>query len=537
MRIYFLILLLAFAAATQAQDFVLEKLPVLFNSEYDEINPVPSRDGNTLFFTRVGYPDFCKTLVLESVDQAAKLSPEAYQKLVVEVYSGMNGRPVPNPERSGFNQDIWVASGDSTGFYDLSHPGWPLNNAFPNSMATITPDPNAFYVINQFAPSGEISRGFSIIRRTTDSLGWSQPVPVTIKDYYTITSDVNLTMSFDGQVLILAAARSDSREMDLYACFREGENQWSVPQHLGPVINSERRELTPFLSEDNSTLFFASNRSSTLGGNDIFMSKRLDDTWKNWSEPERLVVPINSVFDESQPYFNMSSGYLYFTSKRDGNSDIFRIQIAEPQPTEITVVGRVLNWKTKKPIPNATVYYSATNVEENNVAAADGTFRLKVPKGMQFQIWAEKPTFSGAKQEVYFRRDYYYFPEYYVDVYLEPLEVNAKIELRPVFFQQSKAIILEQSYPELRRLATVMLENTSLHIRVEGHTDNVGQVEDLLHLSEDRAIAVKVFLIRQGVAADRIHSVGYGPKYPINNNSDNDLRSLNRRVEVVIIKI
>ena len=207
MRTFILILLSsAFCAAAQAQDFVLEKLPAPFNSEYDEINPVPSRDGNTLFFTRVGYPDFCKTLVVDSVDQAVKLSPEDYQKLLVEVYSAMNGRPVPNPERSGFNQDIWIAAGDSAGFRDLAHPGSPLNNAFPNSMATITPDPNAFYVINQFAPSGEISRGFSLIRRTTDSLGWSQPVPVTIKDYYTITSDVNLTMSFDGQVLILAAA-------------------------------------------------------------------------------------------------------------------------------------------------------------------------------------------------------------------------------------------------------------------------------------------------------------------------------------------
>jgi outer membrane protein OmpA-like peptidoglycan-associated protein len=539
MRTRFLLLLffVFWVKSAFSQDFVLEKLPEPINSAYDEINPVPSRDGNTLYFTRVGYPDFCKTLVLDSVDQAVKLSPEEYQKLLVELYSAMNGRSVPEPERSAFNQDIWIANGDSTGFHQLSHPGWPLNNAFPNSMATITPDPNAFYVINQFAPSGEISRGFSIIRRTTDSLGWSQPAPVTIKDYYTITSDVNLTMSFDGQVLILAAARTDSRDMDLYVCFREGENQWSTPQHLGPVINSERRELTPFLSEDNNTLFFASNRSSTLGGNDIFMSKRQDDTWKNWSEPERLVVPINSVFDESQPYFNMSSGYLYFTSKRDGNSDIFRIQIAEPQPTEITVVGRVLNWKTKKLIPNATVYYTAPNVGENHVAAPDGTFRLKVPKGMQFHIWAEKPTFSGAKQEVYFRRDYYYFPEYYVDVYLEPLEVNAKIELRPVFFQQSKAVILEQSHPELRRLAAVMLENPGLNIRVEGHTDNVGQAEELLQLSEDRAIAVKVFLIRQGVKADRVESVGYGPKFPINDNSNDELRSLNRRVEVVITKI
>ncbi len=534
---FVLILLFALPGIAQSQDFILEKLPEPINSVFDEITPVPSRDGNTLFFTRVGFPDFCKSLVVDSVDQSTLLSPEEYQKLLVQVYSGMSGQPVNNPDRSTYNQDVWIAEGDSTGFQRISHPCAPLNNAFPNSMVTITPDPNAFYVINQFTRSGEISRGFSLIRRTTDSIGWSFPQPVTIKDYYTITSDVNLTMSFDGQVLILAAARGDSKEMDLYACFREGDHLWSVPQHLGPVINSDRRELTPFLSEDNSTLFFASNRINSLGGNDIFMSKRLDDTWTNWSEPERLVVPINSIFDESQPYFNMSSGFLYFTSKRDGNSDIFRIQIASPQPTEITVIGRVLNWKTRKLIPNATVYYTADNIRENNVAASDGTFRIKIPKGVKFNIWAEKPAFSGAKQELFFRRDYYYFPEYYVDVYLEPLEVNAKIELRPIFFQQSKATILEDSYAELDRLATVLLETPNMHIRVEGHTDNVGKAEDLLQLSEDRAIAIKVFLIKQGVTPDRVQAIGLGPKFPINDNSTDELRSVNRRVEVIITKI
>ncbi|HMX39912.1 MAG TPA: OmpA family protein, partial [Saprospiraceae bacterium] len=58
----------------------------------------------------------------------------------------------------------------------------------------------------------------------------------------------------------------------------------------------------------------------------------------------------------------------------------------------------------------------------------------------------------------------------------------------------------------------------------------------LMQLSEDRAIAVKVFLLRQGVAADRIESVGFGPKFPLNDNSNDDLRSINRRVEVVITK-
>jgi outer membrane protein OmpA-like peptidoglycan-associated protein len=325
--------------------------------------------------------------------------------------------------------------------------------------------------------------------------------------------------------------------MDLYVCFREGENKWGPPQHLGNVINSDRRETTPFLSEDNETLFFSSARTGGAGGNDLYTSKRLDDTWKNWSSPALLFEPMNSKFDESQPYFNMTSGFLYFCSKREGNSDIYRVRIAPPQETELTVIGRVLNANTRELITGAQVYYGAAGDPHNILIAPDGTFRLKIPKGVQFDLIPEKIGFSGQTKEILFRRDYWFFREQYIELLLNPLEVNAKIELRPIYFQQSKAIILEESYGELERLATLLLETPKLHIRIEGHTDNVGKAEDLLRLSEERAEAIRDFLIKKGCAASRIETKGFGAKFPISDNNSEELRSKNRRVEVVITKI
>ncbi|MBK7938828.1 MAG: OmpA family protein [Lewinellaceae bacterium] len=523
------------SGAASGQEFQLDKLPPFINSSFDEITPVPSRDGQTLYFTRVGFPEFDHTLFIDSVDQFKFLPTEKYPAILAGVYSQIAGAPVYNTERSPFNQDVWIASGDSVGTFDkVTHPGFPLNNALPNSLVTITPDPNVFYVINQFNRRGDMQRGFSAIRRTTDSIGWSFPTPVEIKDYYTITSDVSLTMSFDGQVLILSAARFDSKEMDLYVCFREGDNRWGPPQNLGTSVNSARRETTPFLSEDNTTLFFSSNRS---GNSDIYICRRLDDTWKNWSAPYKAVEPINSPSDDSQPYFNMTSGYLYFTSKRDGNSDIFRVQIAPPQPTEIEVIGRVINRKTKQPIPNARVQYDAAGSASGIISSSDGFFRMKIPKGIKFEFTPEKPGFTGQKETLLFRRDYYYFNEHYLDLPMDPLEVNAKIVLRPIYFQQSKAIILEESYPELESLAATLLEMPGLHIRVEGHTDNLGKAEDLLHLSEERADAIKVFLVQKGISGKRIETIGHGPKYPLTDNSTDELRSQNRRVEFIITKI
>ncbi|MGI9158445.1 MAG: hypothetical protein ACR2K1_01700, partial [Saprospiraceae bacterium] len=281
-----LILLLPFTISAQ-EDFIVEKLPDFINSPFDEITPVPSRDGQTLYFTRVGYPDFDRTLWLDSIDYAQKLNAEEYRKMLAKIYSEIGKTRVTNPERAAFNQDVWIAQGDTAGFHTVEHPGPPINNALPNSVVTITPDPNALYVLNQFKPAGDMNKGFSIIRRHADGT-WAFPAPVEIKDFYTIKSDVSLTMSFDGEVLILAAARFDSRDLDLYVCFREGENKWTAPRHMGNILNSEKRELTPFLSEDHRTLFFASDRWNSSGGLDLFLSKREDDTWMNWSPPLRF---------------------------------------------------------------------------------------------------------------------------------------------------------------------------------------------------------------------------------------------------------
>jgi hypothetical protein len=136
----------------QAQDnyFQLEKLPEFINSQYDEITPVPSRDGNTLYFTRVAYPEFNRYLFLDSVDLHKKYPTEKYERLLRNIYSELAGRPVKDPAASTFNQDVWVTEGDSANFYFLMHPREPLNNALPNSIVAISHDTNAFYCINQF---------------------------------------------------------------------------------------------------------------------------------------------------------------------------------------------------------------------------------------------------------------------------------------------------------------------------------------------------------------------------------------------------
>jgi len=532
------LLILNLTSTSQDNKWVIEKLPDFINTNSDEIAPVPTRDGKKLFFTRVGYPDYERSLLFDSIEYSTKLNPVEYEQILLELYNQLGDKRKTTPYLSSFNQDIWVSLTDTLGdFVKTEHPKHPLNNALTNSLVALTPDPYLFYIINQFPPKGGMKKGFSIIRQLKDG-NWGSPKPVEIKDYYTLKSDVNLTMSFDGKVLILSAQRYDSKDLDLYICFKEGEDQWSAPIHLGNSINSTKREMTPYLSENNNTLFFASDRGDGLGGLDIYMTRREDNDWFKWSSPILLVSPINSIHDESQPYFNMTTGYLYFTSKRGGNSDIYRTQIAPPQPTEIEIKGRVLNKKTNELIQMAEIEYQMFDGPISKLSIFDGTYSMKIPKGVLTKLAAKNNGYNSIGDSLFFRHDYYYFKNYYtVDLFLDPFEVGSKINLNNIYFKQSKAIIKEESYPDLIFLTDILLQNPSMKILIEGHTDNIGKAEDLIQLSYERAESIKFYLINNGIKEDRINTIGLGSSNPINNINTEQGRRKNRRVEITITNL
>jgi outer membrane protein OmpA-like peptidoglycan-associated protein len=122
------------------------------------------------------------------------------------------------------------------------------------------------------------------------------------------------------------------------------------------------------------------------------------------------------------------------------------------------------------------------------------------------------------------------------DLFLVPIEVGETIALNNVFFEQGKPVLKSQSYPELDRLVQIMEENPSIRIELAGHTDNVGNKEALMKLSEDRVMAVKAYLEKKGIKKDRITGKGYGPVQPIAPNNTDEGRQRNRRVEFRITK-
>ncbi len=534
--LYIFILVLFSSFLAPCQTIVVEKLPPEINTpEYDEITPVISRDGKTIYFTRVGSPDFEKTIILEGKDISKNTA--TYDASLQEIFSQIAGRPIINPVKSSFNQDIWIADITNDKVAPPVHPGYPLNSALPNSICSTLPVSDEFLILNQFPKEGGMKKGFSVIKLMKDGT-WSQPVPIKIDNYYTDSDGVSATMSRDGTVLILSLLRADTYgSNDLYVSFRKGPYHYSTPVNLGLDINTEMRETTPSLSRDKNTLYFSSNRKGK-GGNDIYFVKRLDDSWTKWSFPRRFKYPISSKYDDSQPFFNPNTGYLYFTSKRDGTSDIYRIKIKRPEPEpKIAIRGVVIDSKTNNPVKaRLSISSSDKNYKGINLFTQSGKFFFYLDKRLDYTVTIEKEGYVSFHEPLHLTDDYSKF-SYDFELKLTPLEEGGNIEFGAIFFERSTAIVLKKSMPAIDKITQILKDNKQLRIRIEGHTDNNGKKDELLELSEKRAKMIKDFLTHNGIDETRIETIGYGDARPIASNDTEETRQKNRRVEIKIVSI
>jgi outer membrane protein OmpA-like peptidoglycan-associated protein len=286
------------------------------------------------------------------------------------------------------------------------------------------------------------------------------------------------------------------------------------------------------------TLYFSSNRLGSMGGYDIFLSKRLSEDWNEWSDPLPLIDPINSIADDIQPYLNAYTGYLYFSSRRDGSSDIYRIKISEPKPPKITILGKIIDSKTLRPV-ESSIYLGKAGEDnyQKLIPSHDGEFTAVVDRKEMLKLFPYKDKYVSRIEIINVDSLETYDNVSQLNIYIDQKAVNSRISLNPIYFLQSKPIILEKSYVELRRLVTLLKDNPNVFIRIEGHTDNQGNPDELLKLSEDRALAVKDFLQKEGIDAKRLEIQGYGAKRPITKNATLQQRELNRRVEFIITKI
>ncbi len=500
-------------AAYLEAGIVVERLDDNVNSEYSEYNPLLSPDGKTLYFSRKNHPD------------------------------NMGG--IEDKE------DIWYSELDDNGKWTLAkNMGSQFNNEYPNFANTISATPDGKSVImilgNKYVKNGKKSlAGVSISSKVGGR--WSTPVSLNITNDYNYNEKANYFLTNNRKTLLLAVERDDTHgDRDLYVTFMEDDSVWTEPLNLGDVVNTVAEESSPFLAIDDKTLYFSSKGFSGFGGSDIYVSKRLDDTWTKWSAPENMGKTINSPLEDL--FFNIpaNSDYAYYSRGiTEENTDIFSVKLPvmrNPEPSVI-VAGKLEDSQTGQPIGAKIIYERLPDGKDMGISQSDpknGEFEITLPAGEIYSVRAEAKDFISESQTI----DLKGITEESVKKNIEfrlrpiqvvPIETNALFRLNSIFFDFDKAVLNPASFPELERVAQMMNDKPAMTIEVAGHTDNIGKTTYNQYLSELRAGSVKKFLVSKGIDAGRITTIGYGESRPIVSNDDEkDGREINRRVEFKI---
>lgn len=536
----------------------LHKLDYPINtSTLHEICPVVSYDESVLFFTRVADVNCARTLVIDSVDVFKTLDSLAYDQKLKNVYAQLASSTVRDPIKSGYNQDIWYTNLKNGSHQGIFHPEYPINDVLPNSICANFGKNNAFLVINQFHPFGGIEKGFSITEKTGQDFTF--PQPIKIKNFTKTSSEINITASLDSTILILAMAQGDN--MDLFVSFRIQDDLYSEPVNMGSDINTPYRESTPMLTHDTKKLYFTSDRPDGFGGKDIYYSERLDALYTQWSTPKALFPPVNSQGDDSHPHLLKDNNTLYFSSGREGSSDIFKASLLRTKiDKDIILTFHIINEETGQKSPGELIWGNAYQKER------PGYFRSKDGR-CRYKFFENKPVVFSAFNRNLKSEEIIIDPQELMNagIYAKTIELimsedgklkivkplaptlendeekltqadlNNTILLHNIYFERTKPIVLPESIPSINKLAEVLLRRPRLYINIIGHTDNVGDPDALKTLSEERAFAIKKILVEKGVPEYRVSTAGYGGSHPIAPNDTEENKSKNRRVEIRIV--
>ncbi|MBM4150479.1 MAG: hypothetical protein FJ219_02385 [Ignavibacteria bacterium] len=251
--------LLFIAISLQAQQtfYCKERLPDIVNSYTRTLLPVLHPSGSRLYFVRKGHPN--------------------------------NIGGINDPD------DIWYSDRVNGNFWTAPiNAGPTINTPNSNALFSITADGNSAFVAS-VSYDGNLT--FHMAQLSGNS--WTIGKQFTISDFTMNSAEYFATMNADQNVLILAMNHEGSLgDLDLYVSLKNNQNIWSKPLLMGNTINTISREGSPFLAQDNKTLYFYSNGFGGYGGSDLFMTKRLDDTWTRWTKPVNLGQFINTTGNE-----------------------------------------------------------------------------------------------------------------------------------------------------------------------------------------------------------------------------------------------
>jgi outer membrane protein OmpA-like peptidoglycan-associated protein/tetratricopeptide (TPR) repeat protein len=325
---------------------------------------------------------------------------------------------------------------------------------------------------------------------------------------------------------------------DIWVVHRQANGRWSRAENLGSAVNTAADESCPFMHADNETLYFNSNGHKGYGSTDLYFAKKVNDS--TWQMAENLGYPINTIDDEGSLIVAADATTAYYASDRSdskGGLDLYTFELREdvrPLKT-LWVKGKVFDKKTQAGLPSSV---ELTDIKSRKLISKvqtdeEGNYLTTLPLGKDY-------AFNVNRKGYLFYSDNFSLTVnsdsvFNKDIPLQPIENGAVVVLKNIFFDTKQFALKPESIAELDKVVLLLNENPNLKIQINGHTDNVGAVKDNLLLSNNRARAVVAYLLQKGIVQPRLSFKGFGAAQPVADNNTETGRALNRRTELSVI--
>lgn len=514
------------------------------NTEYPEYGPFISADESVIIYTG------------RRSDTRGGKKDEGDGKFFEDIYLSKR-----NPNNGEWEKAINI--------------GENINTENHDAPSGLSPDGKLLYIFYGWKGGGDIYQS----KLKDGQYGKPEKLSSNVSSKYYESS---ASVSFDGKELYFASERPGGfGGEDIYVSrWDEKKKEWGPAENLGANINTKYRETGVFLHPDGETMYFSSQGHSTMGGFDIFMSKR--DEKGVWGAPVNIGYPINSPDDDVFFVVSGSGRYGYYSSFRQdgyGEKDLYRITFLGPEKppipsTEDNLIASLVN-PVREIVIEPKVEVSTVNLailkgiirdartlqpleaklelidnDKNELVTTltsdskSGAYLVTIPAGKNYGISVKAEGYLFHSENVDIPKASGY-KEYEKNVDLKKVEVGQTIVLRNIFFDYDKATLRDASRNELERLIKLLNENPTLRIEISGHTDTQGDATYNQKLSENRAKAVVEYLVRAGISASRLEYKGYGESKTQISEADilkmktkterEDAHQQNRRTEFKIL--
>jgi outer membrane protein OmpA-like peptidoglycan-associated protein len=502
------------------------------NSSFDEVSPCISTDGGTIYFTS----------------------------------NRDNGRLAK--ETGLWDDDIYTTENEDGKWSKPKNIGAPINTDKDETATMLYFDGSRMLLFK------DVDGSFDILESKLKGSRWSEPESVS-PNINTRHHQTHASYELGARKMFFIVNKEndgEAKNSDMYfsGVIDKVSKKWGTPQPVGITINTKFNEGSVYMHPNGEVMYFSSEGHNSMGGYDIYMSVKKQG---QWSEPINMGYPINTPYDDMFFAATANGKFAYIASNRDGGKggyDIYKVtfwgpdkepaidaedyllaSIANPiqdvkperqvavDKVNLTVFkGKTVDALTGKPVQADIEIIDnskAELIETVTTNSESGKFLLALNSGFNYgiSVKAEGYLFHSENFDIPAQSEYNLVNKV---IELKNIKKGSTIALRNIFFDTGKATLRAESNTELERLVKLMKDAPKLKVEISGHTDNTGSNAINEQLSQDRAQAVVDYLVKKGIASDRLTAMGYGSSVPVASNNSAEGRQQNRRTEFKILE-